>query len=308
MRLFRAAGNRVSAVNVATALHQLAKRRAATNCAVAAEDVELLNISVGELLEGFDPQELANTLWAWATLDAHPGEDVLLSVGRCVERRLEGFNPQGLANALWAWATMGVHPGEDLLRSVGRCVERKLAEMGAEDKMQVFQAHLVFSATMALEARELGLTERAVEELREAWREEVKATRVSRLQRDVARVMAEELGVESAMEVETEDALFCIDIVPRGSRVAVEVDGPSHFVRVLQSSGAVEGKTTTAWAWKESGATLARHTLLWAHGWTVVSVPFFEWDACGGDAVRQARALLRHTPLAALAARPRDGA
>ena len=90
--------------------------------------------------------------------------------------------------------------------------------------------------------------------------------------------------------------------------MAVEVDGPSHFVRVLQRSDDEEGTTTWAWAWKESGATLVRQTLLWAHGWTVVSVPVFVWNACGGDAVRQARALLRHAPLAALAARARDGA
>ena len=151
--------------------------------------------------------------------------------------------------------------------------------------------------------RQLGLNEGVVSKLREAWKEEVKSTTVSRLQREVARVLEEELGVESAMEVTTEDGLLSIDVVPRGTKVAVEVDGPSHFVRTLRTDGNGGGRGDGVGAPKANGATLARRKLLGARGWTVVSVPYFEWDACEGDAARQARLLVKLPPLAALARR-----
>jgi hypothetical protein len=263
VELVREAGDGLNAVNAATALHQLAKRSGKARRSVTREEVELLNKHVGRTLDDFKPQELANSLWAWATL--------------------------------------GAHPGEELLRSVGRAVERKLGDFNVEAQMQVFQAHLLFSAMGPSSAQpQLGLSEGVLSELREVWKAEAKATRVSRLQRDVARVLEKELGVESAMEVTTEDELFSIDVVPRGTKVAVEVDGPSHFVRTLRVD---DDDGDLIVAPKPNGATLARRKLLGARGWTVVSVPYFEWDACEGDAARQAQLLAQNPTLAALARR-----
>ena len=113
VQLVREAGDGgLNAVNAATALHQLAKRSGKGKHVVKKGDVELLNKHVGRTLEGFQARNLANTVWAWATLGVHPGEELLLSVGRAVERRLGDFKPQELAKTVWAWATLGVHPGE----------------------------------------------------------------------------------------------------------------------------------------------------------------------------------------------------
>ena len=48
-----------------------------------------------------------------------------------------------------------------------------------------------------------------------------------------------------------------------GKRVAVEVDGPSHFVGCSQ---------------QPNGATLLKHRQLRYFKWRLVSVPYFEWD------------------------------
>ena len=134
VQLVREAGDDgLNAVNAATALHQLAKRSAKAKHTVKKEDVELINKHVGRTLEGFKARELANTVWAWAKLGAHPGEELLRSVGRAVERKLGDFNPQAIANTVWAWATLGAHPGEELMRSVGRAVERKLGDFNPQD-------------------------------------------------------------------------------------------------------------------------------------------------------------------------------
>jgi hypothetical protein len=54
------------------------------------------------------------------------------------------------------------------------------------------------------------------------------------------------------------------------------VDGPSHFV-VLPGGGR-----------RPNGATLLKRRLLGRAGLRVVSVPYWEWDACAGPAEQAA--------------------
>ena len=60
------------------------------------------------------------------------------------------------------------------------------------------------------------------------WQEQVAATCISRLHRDVSEALAA-MGVQHENEGVTEDRLFSVDIMLRSARVAVEVDGPFHF-------------------------------------------------------------------------------
>ncbi len=61
----------------------------------------------------------------------------------------------------------------------------------------------------------------------------------------------------------TTDGLFSIDLAIVGRRIALELDGPSHFT------------TNTL---EPLGHTRLRDRLLSAMGWRVVSIPFCEWD------------------------------
>ena len=56
-----------------------------------------------------------------------------------------------------------------------------------------------------------------------------------------------------------------------GREVAVEVDGPSHFF----------GRTPT-------GATALKRRQLRAAGWALLPVPYWEWNALGSEAAKQA--------------------
>ena len=93
----------------------------------------------------------------------------------------------------------------------------------------------------------------------------------SRLQLDVVGALRKLEGVEAVEEeVVTEegysiDALVCL---PGDVRVAVEVDGPSHFLE----AGTGAAKRTP------SGTTRLKHRQLRAQGWQLVSVPYWEWD------------------------------
>ena len=60
---------------------------------------------------------------------------------------------------------------------------------------------------------------------------------------------------------------YSLDLALPSSRVAVEVDGPSHFL--LPDGRGVR---------KPNGPTLLKRRLLTAAGWRVISVPFYEWD------------------------------
>ncbi|KAI8475360.1 MAG: hypothetical protein J3K34DRAFT_484527 [Monoraphidium minutum] len=92
-------------------------------------------------------------------------------------------------------------------------------------------------------------------------------------------------------EARTPDGAFSVDVAAAhaasGRRLAIEADGPWHFMR--------SGREPT-------GETLARNRALAARGFVVVSVPWWEWQEVRGDAAAQDAYLLRKVE-AALSAR-----
>ena len=90
--------------------------------------------------------------------------------------------------------------------------------------------------------------------------------RPSGLQRSVAAALA---AVQHGFEEEHLEPRtgYSLDLALPSSRVAVEVDGPSHFL--LPDGRGVR---------KPNGPTLLKRRLLRAAGWRVISVPFYEWD------------------------------
>jgi len=88
---------------------------------------------------------------------------------------------------------------------------------------------------------------------------------LSGLQRSIAAALATlQLGFEEEyLEPRTG---YSLDLALPSSRVGVEVDGPSHFL--LPDGRGVR---------KPNGPTLLKRRLLAAAGWSVISVPFYEW-------------------------------
>ncbi|EOD25459.1 hypothetical protein EMIHUDRAFT_237685 [Emiliania huxleyi CCMP1516] len=88
---------------------------------------------------------------------------------------------------------------------------------------------------------------------------------ISRLQRSVAIALAPPSSTkEEHLEPRTG---YSLDLSLPSSRLAIEVDGPSHFL--LPDGRGVR---------KPTGPTLLKQRLLRAAGWRVISVPFYEWD------------------------------
>ena len=99
---------------------------------------------------------------------------------------------------------------------------------------------------------------------------------ISRLQRSVADSLAtvKPRFAEEYLEPRTG---YSLDLALPSSRVAVEVDGPSHFLLT-------DGRGVR----KPNGPTLLKRRLLAAAGWRVISVPFFAWDGLRSAGERQA--------------------
>jgi hypothetical protein len=66
----------------------------------------------------FNAQEVANTLWAYATMGREPGAGMMrVREGRAEALAVAGtLNAQDVANTLWAYATMGREPGAGLMK------------------------------------------------------------------------------------------------------------------------------------------------------------------------------------------------
>ena len=89
--------------------------------------------------------------------------------------------------------------------------------------------------------------------------------------RDVANTL-DRLGADHVVEGATDDGLFRVDCLLADRRVAVEADGPSHYLADRAPNG----------------PTRLRRRLLEARGLRVVSVPYFEWGPLATDAAKNA--------------------
>jgi len=73
------------------------------------------------------------------------------------------------------------------------------------------------------------------------------------------------------------DGVMKIDVAATtgsGMLLAVEADGPSHFRWPDSDRGVL-------------GSTLYRNRALAARGYTVISVPYYEWNSLGSKAAKQ---------------------
>lgn len=107
--------------------------------------------------------------------------------------------------------------------------------------------------------------------------------------------MAEEYGINVApkpMEI------LSIDIANVADKIAIEVDGPSHFVSIIDNVHEAPPSAGFGWynkdkleyqyMWKGdrqhiNGPTALKERLLISLGWQVIHLPFWEWYALDGD-------------------------
>jgi hypothetical protein len=134
---------------------------------------------------------------------------------------------------------------------------------------QLFQTHAFVTASgvKSLEAPALLETDEIAFEAN---------VRESRPQNEVSGIL-DDLGFHHLAEVSpvTKENIFplpggmlAIDMTCRKQMIAIEFDGPSHFLREVESGKVLE---------VENGATKAKRRFLERLGWNVVNIRYFDW-------------------------------
>ena len=213
-------------------------------------------------LGGFTEQNLSNTAWAFATV-GHASPELLNAISaEAVRWRLGGFDSQQLSNLAWAFAVFNPLSADELFSPpsfVTRCA--------------LLEATFSHSSLAQLHQWSLWREERGApwpelpRALRHACRDAFisQGEKPSRLQAEVvqeirshdARVKEEHRCEASGYSI---DALVTLKT---GEQIAVEVDGPSHFL----------GRSH-----QPTGASLLKHRQLRHFCRRLESVSYWDWD------------------------------
>jgi hypothetical protein len=181
-----------------------------------------------------------------------------------VRRRLDNFNPQHLSNMAWAFAVFNPTSADELFGSTifaTRCALLE-ASFSLSDLSQLHQWSLWRKERGA---RWPGLPNSLRQATRHAF--VTPGATISQLQRDVVREIHSYDVQNVKEEHRCEISGYSIDVLvtlKNGEQIAVEVDGPSHFVGCSH---------------QPTGSTLLKHRQLRYVGWRLENVLYWEWDS-----------------------------
>ncbi|KAJ1447520.1 hypothetical protein M885DRAFT_189119 [Pelagophyceae sp. CCMP2097] len=197
-----------------------------------------------------------------------------ISIRACGQ--LDQMDPQALANISFAFATVGFQPATLASAIAFHKVPQIIDAFNLEQLSQLYQVALF----LRLEGGGGGAADAqdAASRLPDFWSFEPRLRRAfesqapnpSRSQRDVAKCL-NRIGFNHDFEHVTRQGL-CLDMAQPESWLAVEFDGPWHYVVDVETD---DFKVL-------NGRSVFRRRCLAVLGWAVVHVPYFDWDALGG--------------------------
>lgn len=224
-------------------------------------------------LSKFDNRALSDTIWGMATLCCSSSA-LIGELLKLAESRLSSFRFRDVCKIIWALAVFGnLHSASFLEQILSMAME-------VDSTDDPIAKHQVLLFLLSLEAQDHVLPATKVDpryiHLRrvcvESWMHQLaeeQQTNLLKTQNKVFKAIKLIPGCSEAI-FEYNDGIFIIDIalyLSKGHKVAVEVDGPTHFLLNFPD--------------KLNGSTVLRNRLLKQQGWTVVSVPVSFWNAAG---------------------------
>jgi len=227
----------------------------------------------------FSNQELANMVWAYASVGHNGPPELFDKIAEVVLSRLalelevdndvNNFNAQDLANIVWSYAVVSEfdsknavirefasHP--NIVNSILSFFE--LDQFGKKELCQLHQWNMWCQETFGEQKIPEDLSEKCLGTFSKT------ETMKSSLQDNIAKIL-DEIGVpyESEATMETGYSIDFLVTTKNGTNVALEADGPRHFL----------GETKIS-----NGSTRMKHRQVRKlDGIKVVSVPYWEWNS-----------------------------
>lgn len=218
--------------------------------------MQLVAYEATKKLRSFSHRELSNIIWAYGKVFRRPRKFVLAAAEEA-RRRLPHFTPTELANVAWALTVLEVYDVSLYQEIFARMdLWRASADLQEGDLNQLYQVYCL----LRLQAPEavVGVSRELRLDMYGAWSgNKEREKRTTNRQAAVAKVL-ENMQIRHEVEAEHD-----IDILLPDYGVALEVDGPAHFLR---NTG------------HPMGHTIMKRRLLQLLGYNVISVPHFEWD------------------------------
>jgi len=224
------------------------------------------------LVEEGTTQAVANVALAFATLGID-APSFFAELDRNKEILLKDENPQAIANACFAVSVLGRSKSSEalLLHLWDRAAQ--LFDAGAvftdEGMLQLAQAQACARAE-GVELPEVPMTmSRKMKSAMAQYTPE--DNKVSRSVEQVSKAL-KEIGFDHELEVSPgstiSGGMLAIDLACKERMIAIEFDGPSHYLKALGT-----GMLTT----KENGGTKAKRRFLKQLGWTVINLDFRDY-------------------------------
>lgn len=216
-------------------------------------------------LRGFSGQELHNTLWGLAELAFVPGPDWFAAWSTRVVAIIDTLSSQNAVNSLWALTVFQMQ-NSGIFRFLFLQALRILTPDSDVKHLTCFYDVIQMAAgkVEGLPTPNTSLME-AAQKMHSLQLASTALHRASFNHRAVLAVLTE-LGIPHQQEHICPHAGRNIDIALLDRRVAVEVDGPSHFLSLGE------------YLFCQTGSTLLRNLMLTHAGWKVITIPFFEWN------------------------------
>lgn len=108
------------------------------------EGFKKLTVLANNQLQLCRAQQLANIIWAFATLDFLPIPQFLERLAEEAVSKRSGFNPQNVANMLWAFAKLEYEPTCPLLSTLAEEATAKLPEFNSQNVSNMLWAFAKF--------------------------------------------------------------------------------------------------------------------------------------------------------------------
>jgi hypothetical protein len=258
-----------------------------------AEARAALEVAVVRVGPGMNARDVANTAWSFATLGLMPGDEARAALEAAVLRVAPGMNALNVSHTLWSFLTLAATQGVPLpacypsLWQVACALDvGSFKDVGL---LMLFHAQMIHTELVSGDVRdEVTFPPWIMHEAREAWMRGIRSDKnVTRSHKGIASIIGE-LGIRCEVECLSDCGYFSIDVVLPDHDVAIEFDGPTHFI-IFSDGGEGAAPSDAPSRTTKTPSTELRDKFLWRRYRTVFSVPWFEWAELNGKGAAEKR-------------------